>query len=72
MSEVFCFRKRPGSAAEIHSSNPNAVAKEDRARCFAPHRAYADSRACPACQGLPYQGSCLRSRLRGSDRESQQ
>ena len=57
MSEVFRSRKRPGSAAEIHSSNTNAAANEDRARRFAPHRGYADSRACPDCQWLPYQGS---------------
>ena len=32
----------------------SAVAtNEDRARHFAPNWAYADSRACPACQGLP-------------------
>ena len=34
-----------------------ATANEDRARCFASHRAQANSRTGPACQGLPYQGS---------------
>ena len=34
-----------------------ATANEDRARCFALHRTQANSRAGPACQGLPYQGS---------------
>ena len=37
--------------------SPAATANEDRARCFASHRAQANSRAGPACQGLPYQGS---------------
>ena len=49
MSEVFRSRKRPGSAAEIHSSNPNAAANEDRARRFAPHRGYVDSRSSVSC-----------------------
>ena len=56
--QSFCFRKRPGSAVEIYSSNTNAATNADRARRPAPNRAQANSRACPACQGLPYQGSC--------------
>ena len=55
--QSFCFRKRPGSAVEIYSSNTNAATNADRARRPAPNRAQANSRACPACQGLPYQGS---------------
>ena len=34
-----------------------AAAHSDRARRFAPDWAYANSRADPACQWLPYQGS---------------
>ena len=37
--------------------SPAAADNEDRARCFALHRTQANSRAGPACQGLPYQGS---------------
>ena len=61
--QSFCFRKRLGSAAKIHSSNPNAAANEDRARRLAPDWACANSRACPACQGLPYQGSWHREAM---------
>ena len=50
----FHFRERLGSAVEIHGSNTNAAANEDRARRLAPDWACADSRAGPACQGLPY------------------
>ena len=37
--------------------SPTPAANEDRALYLAPHRAQANSRAGPACQGLPYQGS---------------
>ena len=59
----FCFRKRLGSAAKIHSSNPNTAANEDRARRLAPDWACANSRAGPTCQGLPYQGSWHREAM---------
>ena len=59
----FCNRERLGSAVEIHGSNTNAAANEDRARRLAPDWACADSRAGPACQGLPYQGSWHREAM---------
>ena len=61
-----CFDSRLLAKHPLSERSPAVATDEDRARCLALHRACADSRACPACQGLPYQGSCLRSRLRGS------
>ena len=43
--------------------SPAAASSESRARHFTPHRAYANSRAGPACQGLPYQGSWHREAM---------
>ena len=61
-----CLDSRLLAQHPLVERSPAVAANESKARCLAPKWAYADSRACPACQGLPYQGSCLRSRLRGS------
>ncbi len=60
-----CFDSRLLALCPLLESSPAVATDEDRARRLAPDWACADSRACPVCQGLPYQGSCLRSRLRG-------
>ena len=60
-----CFDSRLFAKHPLSERSPAVATDEDRARRLALHRACADSRACPACQGLPCSGSCLRSRLRG-------
>ena len=49
-----CFNSRLLIQRHLSERSPAAATNEDRARRLAPHRAHADSRACPACQGLPY------------------
>ena len=42
---------------------PAVAVHSGRAQRFAPNWAHADSRTCPSCQGLPYQGSWHREAM---------
>ena len=48
-----CFDSRLLAKHLLSERSPAVATDEDRARRLALHRACADSRACPACQGLP-------------------
>ena len=48
-----CFDSRLLAKHPLSQHSSAVATDEDRARRLALHRACADSRACPACQGLP-------------------
>ena len=48
-----CFDSRLLAKHPLSERSPAVATDEDRTRRLALHRACADSRACPACQGLP-------------------
>ena len=58
-----CFDSRLLAQRLLLERYPAVAANESRARRFAPNWAQADSRAGPACQGLPYQGSWHREAM---------
>ena len=61
-----CFDSRLLAQRPLVERGSAAATNEDKARRFALDWACANSRACPACQGLPYQGSWrAQARLRG-------
>ena len=55
-----CLDSRLLAQHSLVERSPAVAANESKARCFVPKWAYADSRACPACQGLSYQERCQR------------
>ena len=49
-----CLDSRLLAQHPLVERSPAVAANESKTRCLAPKWAYADSRACPACQGLSY------------------
>ena len=49
-----CLDSRLLAQRSLVERSSAVAANESKARCFVPKWAYADSRACPACQGLSY------------------
>ena len=58
-----CLDSRQFDKSSLFKHCPAAATHSDRARRLAPNWAHANSRVCPACQGLPLRGSWHRAAM---------